>query len=267
MAKRKREKPGYQQLRGRDRSHRTGDAYWIYGRHSAQAVLLNPRRTVRRILATRNAAEALDGARAPLEVVSAEEIARLLPADAVHQGLAVLAQPLKVLDLDDLGNTDAPVVVLDQVTDPHNIGAILRSAAAFGATGLVLQDRHSPPETGALAKAASGALEWVPLFRVTNIARSLDELAERGYARLGLDGEAPQTLGEVVGEGRVALVLGAEGKGLRRLTRERCDLLARIETSGALASLNVSNAAAIALYEISKARRASAPVTAAAGSS
>jgi 23S rRNA (guanosine2251-2'-O)-methyltransferase len=177
-----------------------------------------------------------------------------VPGDAPHQGVVIEAEPLEDIWLADLLSRSAErsvLLVLDQVTDPHNVGAILRSAAAFGAVGMVTQDRHSPPEGGALAKAASGALERVPWARVVNLARALDEIAEAGFWRIGLDGEASAELKDALGPQRVALVLGAEGAGLRQNTREHCDALARLPITDAIESLNVSNAAAVALYAAS----------------
>ena len=183
--------------------------------------------------------------------VDPREIDRLVGHDAVHQGIAVVAEPLPEHRSGDL--TDAKlVVVLDQVTDPHNVGAVLRSAAAFGADALVLTERHGPAETGVLAKAASGGLEHVPLVRVKNLARAMDQLGEMGFLRLGLDSEHAEPMETIEPGGKVAIALGAEGKGLRRLTREKCDHLVRIDVRGPIASLNVSNAAALALYVLSQ---------------
>lgn len=233
-----------------------GGAYWLAGTHAVAAALANPDRRLRRLVATAEAARSLpDPARA--EILDKTALARLLPPGAVHQGVAVLVDPLEPPSLADiireahLGES-AVVVVLDQVTDPHNVGAILRSAAAFGALAVIAPDRHAPEETAALAKAASGALERMPLVRVTNVARTLDELKEGGFWTAGLAADAPQTLAEARLDGRVALVLGAEGEGLRRLTREHCDRLVRLPMSGAVESLNVSNAAAVALYELAR---------------
>ena len=180
------------------------------------------------------------------KIVEADEIAKRLPRDAVHQGVLLEAGPLEPIDISELP-ANGLVLVLDQITDPHNVGAILRTAAAFAVDGLIVTERHSPEFAGALAKAASGGLEHVPLCVVTNLARALEELGDLGYLRVGLDSEAPVSLGEVQLAKPLALVLGAEDKGLRRLTRERCDAMARLELPGAIKSLNVSNAAAIAL--------------------
>jgi len=232
------------------------------------AALANPARRVRRLVAlaeaagelralAQSAAARVTAAEAP-EVLDRRDLEALLPQGAVHQGMALAAEPLPAQDIEDVldGISAAPgtqvVVLLDQVSDPHNVGAILRSAAAFAARAVVMPEHGAPPVTGALAKAASGALEAVPLLRVTNLARTLDRLKEAGFWCLGLEEGAEKTLGEVDPGSRVALVLGAEGSGLRRLTRERCDLLARLPTRGEPASLNVSNAAAIALYELAR---------------
>ncbi len=229
----------------------------IYGWHSALAALRNPDRTVRRILATESALARLAAEKLPPAVASAlpppvppAEIDRAVGPDAVHQGLAVVCDPLPERHIDDIADARL-VLVLDQVTDPHNVGAILRTAAAFGVGGLVMTERHSAAESGVLAKAASGGLEYVPLVRVTNLARALREIADHGFMIYGLDSAHADPIEAVEPGGRAALVLGAEGRGLRRLTREACDRLVRIETQGAIASLNVSNAAAIALYAFS----------------
>jgi 23S rRNA (guanosine2251-2'-O)-methyltransferase len=240
---------------------------WLYGRHAVAAALANPLRRVRRLVALPDAAGELRGLAAAAaaqlppgapEVLDRRGFDLLLPQGAVHQGMALAAEPLPARDIDDVldgisaAHGTQIVVLLDQVSDPHNIGAILRSAAAFAARAVVMPEHGAPPVTGALAKAASGALEAVPLLRVTNLARTLDRLKEAGFWCLGLEAGAEKTLAEVDPGNRVALVLGAEGSGLRRLTRERCDLLARLPVRGEPASLNVSNAAAIALYELSR---------------
>jgi len=221
-----------------------------------EAALRNPDRTHRKLWATREGIASLDGelpADFPLEYADGADLARLVARDAPHQGLVLDCQPLDDRHLADVldGDPGRPVVVLDQVTDPHNVGAIMRSAAAFNATAVVTQDRHSPPEGGVLAKAASGALETMPWVRVVNLARALEEIAEVGYWRLGLAGEADATIEEALTAGPIALVLGAEGEGMRQNIAAHCDSLARLPISNAKESLNVSNAAAIALYAVS----------------
>jgi 23S rRNA (guanosine2251-2'-O)-methyltransferase len=188
------------------------------------------------------------------EILTGEEIAAILPPGAVHQGVALKVSALPDLSVDEACEDTTVAVVLDQVTDPHNFGAILRSAAVFGAGALVTTDRNSPPLGGVLAKAASGALEKVKVAKVTNLVRALEELKELGFEVIGLDGEGEVSLPEFKTGPKIALVLGAEGSGLRRLTREHCDILARLPASGEMKSLNVSNAAAVALYELSRRR-------------
>lgn len=227
----------------------------FWGKHAVAAALDNPNRKVLKAWATREAANFMQFP-PELQVLMAEapDLGRMVPHDAPHQGVVVEVEPLEDIWLADL-LADAPeraiLLVLDQVTDPHNVGAILRSAAAFGVVGIVTQDRHSPPESGALAKAASGALERVPWARVVNLARALEEIAEAGFWRIGLAGEAKTDIKDAVGPKRVALVLGAEGPGMRSNTREHCDALARLPITGEVESLNVSNAAAVALYAAS----------------
>jgi 23S rRNA (guanosine2251-2'-O)-methyltransferase len=224
----------------------------LWGRHAVAAALDNPRRSVVKAWATRDAAEFMQFPKdVAVTLADVADLGRLVPSDAPHQGVVVEVEPLEEVWLDELV-ADAPdgavLLVLDQVTDPHNVGAILRSAAAFGAIGIVTQDRHSPPESGALAKAASGALERVKWVRAVNLARALDEIAEAGFWRIALTGDADTDLKEALGPKRIALVLGAEGPGLRPNTREHCDALARLPIGDAVESLNVSNAAAVALY-------------------
>jgi 23S rRNA (guanosine2251-2'-O)-methyltransferase len=236
----------------------------LYGIHAVGAALANPARAVGRLLLTDNAENRLaavlaERAAAP-QKVSPRDLDRLLGADTVHQGAFLETEELAEPTLEALATacaTSGPLIVLDQVTDPHNVGAILRSAAVLGAAGLVMTRRHSPPLSGALAKAASGGLDVVPVALVGNLARTLEELGELGVRRIGLDGEGEATIDDIGLTGSVALVLGAEGKGLRRLTRESCDALARIPSASAFASLNVSNAAAVALYAAARARRPS----------
>jgi 23S rRNA (guanosine2251-2'-O)-methyltransferase len=227
----------------------------LWGRHAVAAALDNPLRKVVKAWATRDAASFMQFPNdVAVTLAEAPDLGRLVPHDAPHQGVVIEVEPLDDVWLDGLLN-DAPkkavLLVLDQVTDPHNVGAILRSAAAFGAIGIVTQDRHSPPESGALAKVASGALERVPWARVVNLARALEEIGDAGFWRIGLAGDAETELKDALGPSRVALVLGAEGPGLRPNTREHCDALARLPIGDAVESLNVSNAAAVALYAAS----------------
>ena len=227
----------------------------LWGRHAVEAALVNPERNHRKLWATREGLASLDGELPPgfpLEFAEVADLARLVARDAPHQGLVLECGPLEDRFLTDVldGDADRPVVVLDQVTDPHNVGAIMRSAAAFGAAALVTQDRHAPPEGGVLAKSASGALEIVPWVRVVNLARALEEIAEAGYWRLGLAGEAEASLADALPAGPVALVLGAEGVCMRNNIAAHCDGLARLPITDAMESLNVSNAAAIALYAV-----------------
>jgi 23S rRNA (guanosine2251-2'-O)-methyltransferase len=236
-------------------THGTANRPRLWGRHAVAAALDNPGRRVLRAWATREAAAFMQFPKEiAVTLADASDLGRLVPADAPHQGVVIEVEPLDDIWLDGLLH-EAPdravLLVLDQVTDPHNVGAILRSAAAFGAIGIVTQDRHSPPESGALAKAASGALERVSWARVVNLARALEEIGEAGFWRIGLTGDAEMDLKEALGPARVALVLGAEGPGLRPNTREHCDSLARLPISDAVESLNVSNAAAVGLYAAS----------------
>ncbi|MDE2403332.1 MAG: 23S rRNA (guanosine(2251)-2'-O)-methyltransferase RlmB [Sphingomonadales bacterium] len=225
----------------------------LWGRHAVEAALLNPARKHRKLWATREGIDSLCGDLPkdfPLEFAQAADLGRLVAREAPHQGLVLECEPLDDVWLEDVleGDPRRPLVVLDQVTDPHNVGAILRSAAAFDACAVVTQDRHAPPESGVVAKSASGALEIVPWVRVVNLARALEEAAEAGYWRIGLTGEAELTLARALPAGPVALVLGAEGEGMRHNIVQHCDALARLPIAEAMESLNVSNAAAIALY-------------------
>jgi 23S rRNA (guanosine2251-2'-O)-methyltransferase len=236
--------------RDRPGERREAKVSLIYGFHSVGAALKAPRRELIRLYATAAAAERLGGeiAARGLEtrIMSPEEISARAPHEAVHQGLLLEARPLAPIDVADLP-ANGLVLVLDQITDPHNVGAILRTAAAFAVDALVTTERHSPDFAGALAKSASGGLEHVPICSVTNLARALAEMGDMGYWRIGLDSEASAQLPDETISRPLALVLGAEDKGLRRLTRERCDRLARLDLPGAIKSLNVSNACAIAL--------------------
>jgi 23S rRNA (guanosine2251-2'-O)-methyltransferase len=224
----------------------------LWGKHAVAAALDNPERKVLRAWASREAAAFMQFPKdVAVTLAEAPDLARLVPHDAPHQGVVIEVEPLEEAWLDELlgsAGESAVLLVLDQVTDPHNVGAILRSAAAFGAIGIVTQDRHSPPESGTVAKAASGALERVPWVRVVNLARALEEIGEAGFWRIGLAGDADTELAGALGPKKIALVLGAEGAGLRPNTREHCDAVARLPVSEVVESLNVSNAAAVALY-------------------
>ncbi len=226
----------------------------FWGRHAVTAALANPNRHVARIWATREAAAALDLAGdLPVTFADVADLGRLVPRDAPHQGLVAEVERLEDIALADLldeAEDSRPLLLLDHVTDPHNVGAILRSAAAFDALGIVTQDRHAPPESGALAKAASGALEIVPWVRGVNLSRALEDIAEAGFWRIGLDGGATTLMADALGPRRIALVLGAEGEGLRPNVAAHCDATARLPIGERIESLNVSNAAAIALYAV-----------------
>ncbi len=236
-------------FRGRDAS--PDGPVILYGWHTVSLALANPKRRFRKLLLTENAARRLAeeniASRITPEIVRPAEIDRLLGADAVHQGLYAEADPLPSPELSTLA-PEGLVLVLDQITDPHNVGAILRSAAAFAVKAIVTTARHSPEATGVLAKAASGALELVPLVTVQNLARALTALNERGFMTVGLDSEGSENLSGIELHEPLALVLGAEGKGLRQLTRETCRAVARLDLPGDIKSLNVSNAAVLALY-------------------
>lgn len=239
------------------------DSVRLFGLHAVEAALANEKRVLRRLLMTENAearlAEAIARRGVQPERVTPRDLDHLLGADTVHQGVMLETRLLAEPDLADVAEAAAtgggPVLVLDQVTDPHNVGAVLRSAAVFGASGLIMHRRHSPPLNGTLAKSASGALELIPIVLAQNLARTLDDLKERGFTILALDGLAETLLEDEALTGPVALVLGAEGKGLRQLTKESSDRLVKIATGGVLDSLNVSNAAAIALHMCAMRRR------------
>ncbi len=225
----------------------------LYGRHAVTAALANPARRLRRLTATERALAPLQASLpAELTVLPCDEarLARLLGPDVPHQGLALEVDLLPDIGINDIleAGRDGPLIMLDQVTDPQNFGAILRSAAAFGAAAVISQDRHSPSESGALAKAASGTLEIIPWCRVVNLSRALEVIAEAGYWRIGLSGHATQDLAAALGGSKVCLVLGAEGAGLRPNVADHTDVLARLPISAQVESLNVSTAAAVALY-------------------
>jgi 23S rRNA (guanosine2251-2'-O)-methyltransferase len=244
----------------RRRDAKAGDDVTIFGIHPVEAALANPQRAVRALFLTDNAEnrlrETLTRRQLAHERVLPKDLDRRLGADTVHQGALLETRALAEPSLEDLaeGAAGRPLLVLDQVTDPHNVGAILRSAAVFGAAGLVMTRRHSPPLDGVLAKSASGALEHVPVALVQNLARAMTDLKEFGFTIAGLGADAPERLESMAWPPMTALVLGAEGRGLRQLTRDSCDRLWRITTDGAIDSLNVSNAAAIALHWAAVAR-------------
>jgi 23S rRNA (guanosine2251-2'-O)-methyltransferase len=241
---------------GRPRRNAAADVGWLWGWHPVEAALANPARVeLQRLVAVQERAaelgrkfgrERLEG----LSVLDHSAIGQLLPSGAVHQGVALLAPPLEPLSIEELAEpAQGVIVLLDGITDPQNVGAIFRSAAAFGARGVVLQDRHAPPLTGALAKAAAGAVEKVSHARVVNLSRALERLSDLGWRAVGLAGEAPDSLEAVLDARPTVLVLGSEGEGIRRLVAEHCDALGRIAMPGGFESLNVSAAAAVALYE------------------
>jgi 23S rRNA (guanosine2251-2'-O)-methyltransferase len=230
---------------------------WLYGIHAARAALANRNRKIQRAMLTERAVAEIGAGplgRVRHEIVAADAIGKLLPPESVHQGIALLCDKLPKRRLDEILAAPSPrrriVLVLDQISDPHNVGAILRSAAAFGVAAVVVQDRNAPAESGVLAKAASGALDIVPYVEVVNVSRALEELGKLDFWRIALAGDGKASLRDAASDGDIALVLGSEGSGIRRLVRERCDTAAFIAMDTAMESLNVSNAAAIALYEL-----------------
>ena len=236
----------------------------LYGRHAAEAAIANKKRIVTGVLCVPENAEMfkallLRSGRevSLLKVIPKKEIERLLPADAVHQGVVVQAKALENFTLEDVclladGQAHCRLLILDQVTDPQNVGAIIRSCAAFGALALVMQDKNSPAESGAMAKASAGTIELVPICRVTNLSRAIEKLKNAGFWVVGMDGYATITLDKMNKNGKIALVMGSEGKGMRRLVEESCDETVRLQTDARVESLNVATAAAIALYEAAK---------------
>ena len=234
---------------------------WLYGRHAVEAALSNPQRSCIQFIATKDGLDTLSqpthkkAHQIENRIVEKHELDAVLPPDSLHQGLALCVLPLPCLHPDDLihmsaDRTHCVVVILDRVTDPRNIGAVLRSAAAFGALGIIVPDRHAPEETGTLAKAASGALEHVPLVRVSNLARALTTLQQGGFWIAGMTAHHSVPLHKAGLSGKIGLVLGSEGTGMRPLTEKHCDLLVHLPIEGRVESLNVSNAAAIGLYEL-----------------
>jgi 23S rRNA (guanosine2251-2'-O)-methyltransferase len=254
-------KPAWVIAKEQDRRRAATETVWLFGLHAVRDALLNPRRDRLRLVVTRNALDRLEGAAAAAgmtpEISDPRRFAAPLEPDAVHQGAALEVRPLDWGTLTEVATRPGPgparLVLLDRVTDPHNVGAILRSAEVFGASAVIGTERNSAPETGALAKAASGALERQPYLRLRNLAETMEELRAMGFVLLGLDGAARATIGEAARDYRarpVALVLGAEGPGLRERTRATCDRLVRIPAAGEFGSLNVSNAAAVGLYAL-----------------
>ena len=263
----KRDQPGAKSSRRQSSSGRE----WIYGTHAVQGILANPLRRCHRIFVTGQTSKVVTHLPANRswhlpepEIYQRAVLDASLPRGAIHQGIAVEVDPLPSVEISDIcdalsADQSAVVVILDQATDPRNIGAVLRSAAAFGANACIMQNRHAPDVTGVMAKAASGALEKVPLIQVTNIVRSMKELQASGFWCVGLDGNADRDLASANLSGRIALAVGAEGRGLRRLTREHCDIMVRIPISSAVENLNLSTAAAVALYEIARCTNAEIP--------
>jgi 23S rRNA (guanosine2251-2'-O)-methyltransferase len=246
----------------RKKTHSSANEHWIFGRHAALAALVNPRRSINRIMLNRNMHHEITQEHRVAEkfsdiiqLVENKALENLLPVGSVHQGIAIQAAPLPEITIEEfcrsLSAKKSVVLVLDQITDPHNVGAILRSAAAFGVDAIITTMHNSPQESGTLAKSASGTLELVPLIRVTNLVSAMELLKEHHYWILGLDGHASITLNAVTAYDRTVLILGSEEKGMRRLTREYCDVLVKLPISDAVESLNVSNAAAISLYALS----------------
>lgn len=239
-----------------DQKANKSEGLWLYGLHAVRAALANPARKIKRLILTARAAEELgQKILAPHrhEIVEADVVGRTLPPGSVHQGVALSCDPLPRRGLEDVllaTEKRRIVLVLDQITDPHNVGAILRTAAAFGVDAVVIQDRNAPPESGVLAKAACGALDIVPIVSAVNLSRELETLTEMGFWTVAMTGDGDGPLKEIAGTGDIALVLGSEGSGIRRLVREHCAASAFIAIDPAMESLNVSNAAAVAMYEL-----------------
>ena len=250
--------------KGKPTTKSNDNELWLFGKHAVLAALENPMRKIKRLMVTKRSHDQYQNTLTEIhlnhrmlnpEIAAIDVFEKFLPTDAVHQGIALLTAPLPDNHLDDscliLDKQKNLVLVLDQVTDPHNVGAIIRSAAAFGAKAIITTDRHAPPESGTLAKSASGALEILPWVRVTNLSRALEQLAEMGYWRIGLDGHAKTDIRQADLGDNIALVMGAEGKGIRKGTADHCDGLVKLPIKRTVESLNVSNAAAVALYVFS----------------
>lgn len=235
------------------------DQLIIYGRHAVISALKNPKRKIQKLLITAENRMEIDklGLKMTYSVIDKKDFAKILPEDAVHQGFALYCQRLESCDITDLtalaeNKEKCHILILDQVTDPQNIGAIIRSCAAFETLGLVVQDKNSPLESGAMDKAAAGTMEFVPVARVTNLSRAIETLKNSGFWVMGMDGYADTTIDKINKSGKIAIVMGSEGKGMRRLVQENCDSSVKLPISPNVESLNVSTAAAIALYELSK---------------
>ena len=231
----------------------------IYGKHAVMAALENPKRKISKVVCAKENVDAIKplSGNKKLMVVERREFEKLLPQDAVAQGVAAWAEPLKNVDIEEIcskvaNKPDCRLLILDQVTDPQNIGAIIRSCAAFGAEAVVVQDKNSPQESGAMLKAAAGTFEYMPVCRVTNISRAIEKLKDAGFWIVGMDGYAKDEIASLDKRGKIAVIMGSEGKGMRRLVEESCDILLRLPISPQVESLNVSTAAAIVLYELSK---------------
>jgi len=230
----------------------------LYGRHAVLAALKNPKRQINKILCVKeNAEEIRKVSKLAPQVVERKEIDKLVGADAVHQGFALFCQRLNNYTIDDIINMaeeqkNCHILILDQVTDPQNIGAIIRSAVAFNTLALIVQDKNSPLENGAMAKASAGMIEHLPIVRVTNLSRAIDKLKKSGFWTIGMDGYAQTTIDKLDSSGKTVIIMGSEGKGMRRLIEENCDMTVKLAMSPLTESLNVATAAAIALYEINK---------------
>ncbi len=231
----------------------------LYGRHAVLAAIKNPRRKISKLLCTKENFEEIKkiNSQINIQIVERKEIDKLLPTDSVHQGFAAICSELPAISIEDIINTaneleNCHVLILDQVTDPQNIGAIIRSAVAFNTLALIIQDKNSPQETGSMAKASAGMIEHLPIIRVTNLSRAIKQLKDAGFWTIGMDGYAKTTISELKKGGKNAIIMGSEGKGMRRLVEENCDITIRLPMNEKVESLNVATAAAIVLYEINK---------------
>lgn len=231
----------------------------LYGHHAVLAALENPNRTISKVLCTKDNYEELKKytKKVPIQIVDRKEIDKLFPTGSVHQGVALFCKPLDNVAIEDIialakNQETCHLLILDQVTDPQNIGAIIRSAVAFNTLALIVQDKNAPQESGAMAKAAAGMLEHLPIVKVTNLSRAIDQLKKADFWIIGMDGYAKTSVDQLKKGGKTAIVMGSEGKGMRRLIEENCDLTIKLPISSTVESLNVSTAAAIVLYEISK---------------